>query len=353
PEPELDDLARRGLSTARLDGVEQFPGARSVLDTLPDAIRSSPPAIALLFHSNPVYARAQPKRWRDALAQVPLVVSFSPFLDETCVEVADLVLPDHTFLERFEDATPLPGAPRAVAGVRNPAVTPLYDTRATADVVVELAHLLGDPIARAFAWRTARDAFEQRWLGLHAAARGTIVESSGKAFLDRFTQAGFWAETNDAAPTHVDVAFPTTWSEPRWDGEPTRYPLALIAYHPLGHGEGSGANQPWLRSLQPRPGHGPWMFVASLSPADAPPGLHTGDRIRVISPYGTIELPVHLDARLARGCIAIPTGGGHRAFGRWARGFGVNVMELLAGTPAADTGASLTCATRVRVEVVT
>ncbi|HEY5947731.1 MAG TPA: molybdopterin-dependent oxidoreductase, partial [Kofleriaceae bacterium] len=27
PEPELDDLARRGLSTARLDGVEQFPGA--------------------------------------------------------------------------------------------------------------------------------------------------------------------------------------------------------------------------------------------------------------------------------------------------------------------------------------
>jgi molybdopterin-containing oxidoreductase family iron-sulfur binding subunit len=60
-------------------------------------------------------------------------------------------------------------------------------------------------------------------------------------------------------------------------------------------------------------------------------------------------LPAHVDPRLAPGCVAIPTGGGHQAFGRWARGFGVNAMELLPGRAAPDTGASLLCATRVRV----
>ncbi len=347
-EPALDAVAKRGLAAWRLDGAGSAPytGARSVLDTLPDAILAAPPAIALLHHANPVSARAQPERWRDALAAIPLVVSFSPAIDETVAAVADLVLPDHTYLERFEDATPLPGSPRAVAGVRNPVVTPLHDTRATADVVLDLAHRLGDPVAAAFPWRSSRDAFEERWLGLHAAGRGTIVEARPKAFLDRFYDAGFWADTDDAPPTAVELALPVAWSEPRWDGDPARFPLVLLPYHPLGHAE--GANQPWLRDLHPRPGLHAWTLAASLSPHDAP-HLREGQRIRVVSPYGTLELPVHLDPHLAPGCIAIPTGGGHRT-GRWAAG-GANVMELLARAPAAETGASLLCTTRVRVEV--
>jgi len=355
PEAELDAIAERALQTPRLDGAGRAPfvGATSVLDTLPDAIRATPPDVALLYHANPVYARAQPERWRDALAAIPLVVSFSPFLDETVADVADLVLPDHTFLENFEDATPLLASPRAVAGVRQPVVTRVHDTRSTADVVIELAHRLGEPFARAFPWRTSRDAFEERWLGLHAAARGTIVEPTAKQFLERFYHHGFWAERDDALPAHVTIKLPSAWKEPVWDGDPAQYPLALVAYHPLGHASGGGANQPWLRTLQPRPGLGSWTFAASLSPLDAPAGVHTGTRIRVVSPHGAIELAVHLDPRIARGCIAIPTGGGHHAFGRWARGFGVNVMTLLAREPGADTGAALTCTTRVRVEAVT
>ncbi|MCX5745910.1 MAG: molybdopterin-dependent oxidoreductase, partial [Proteobacteria bacterium] len=196
PTVALDDVARRALATPRLDraGTASFPTAHAVLDTLPAAILAAPPAIALLHHANPAYARAQPRRWRDALAAIPLVVSFSPFLDETVADVADLVLPDHTFLERFEDATPAPGLPRAVAGVRRPVVAPLHDTRATADVVIELARRVGAPLAPAFPWPTSRDAFEARWLGLHAAARGTIVEATPRAFLDRLYATGFWAE---------------------------------------------------------------------------------------------------------------------------------------------------------------
>jgi len=351
PDVALDAVAQRGLATQRLDGAGRAPyaGARAVLETLPDA---APPAIALLYHANPLFARAQPRRWRDLFAKVPLVVSFSPYVDETVAEVAHLVLPDHTYLERVEDATPMPGLTRAVAGVRRPAVAPLHDTRATGDVLLALAHRLGEPLTSALPWRTARDAFEERWLGLHAAARGTIVEPTPRAFLDRLFERGFWAEADEAPSRSVEVALPLTWSPPRWSGDPARFPLALLAYHPLGHAEGSGANQPWLHALRSRPGLEDWTLAASLSPHDAPAGVATGDRIRVTSAYGSLVLPVHLDPRLAPGCVAIPTGGGHTALGRWARGTGVNVMELLAPVAADDTGASVLCATRVRVEAV-
>ena len=311
-EPTLDARAERGLAAAAGDAE-----------------------IALLYYANPVYSRPH----ASALAKIPLVVSFSPFLDDTVADVADLVLPDHTYLERLEDATPLPGAPRAVAGVCRPAVTPLHATRGTGDVIIDLAQRLG---LAAFPWRTARDAFEERWLGLHDAARGTIVEPNPHTFLDRFYAAGFWAEHDDAAPRAVELALPAHWSEPRWDGDAAKFPLTLVAYHPLGHADGSGANQPWLRNLTGRPGLGAWTFAASLSPADAPRGVNEGDRVRVVSPHGSLVMKVHLDDRIAAGSIAIPTGGGHRAYGRWARGFGVNVMELVGSGPL--------CSTRVYVE---
>jgi len=308
---------------------------------------SSPPAeptIALLYHANPASARPQPRRWREALAKVPLVVSFSPFLDETVMHCAHLVLPDHTYLERFDVAVPAPGLPRAVVGMRRPVVAPLHETRATGDVVIDLAHRLGGAIAAAFPWPTAKDAFEERLLGLHAAARGTLVEASPRAFLDQLAELGFWAEADTAPPRPVDVELPAAWSPPSWDGDPARFPLALLAYRPLGYAEGSGANQPWLRTLRTRPGLADWTLAASVSPHDLP-GVKTGDLVRVTSPHGSLVLPAHVDPRIAPGCVAIPTGGGHDAFGRWARGFGVNVMELL---PA---GVSMLCATRVRVEV--
>ena len=350
PAITADDIARRGLATARLDGAGQAPhaGARGVLDALPAAIAASPPAIALLYHANPVYTRAQPQRWRDALAGIPLVVAFSPFIDETVAAVAHLVLPDHTYLECFEDASPAPGLPRAVAGIRRPVVAPLHDTRATGDVVLELARRIGEPVASALPWATARDAFTDRWLGLHAAARGTIVEANPRVFLERLSDTAFWADAEDAPARAVWLELPDRWSPPHWHGDPAQFPLALLAYRPLGHAEGSGANQPWLRSLRSRPGLGDWTIAATLSPRDAP-GLETGDLVRVTSPSGSLVLPAHIDPRIAPGCVAIPTGGGHTAFGRWARGVGVNVMQLLPAVPAPDSGASLLCATRVRV----
>ena len=57
--------------------------------------------------------RRRRRRWkvREALEKVPFIVSFGSFIDDTSV-LADLILPDHSFLESWVDAAPESGVAR-------------------------------------------------------------------------------------------------------------------------------------------------------------------------------------------------------------------------------------------------
>lgn len=331
PEIDLDELARAGLAHPRLDGAERFPGAGSVHEALPEAIAAHPPAIALLHHANPLHARQQPARWRRAFRAIPKVVSFSPYRDETVDEVADLVLPDHTFLERWEIAVPAPALDRAILGVRVPVIAPVHDTRATGDVLLDITARLGGAVADALPWRSFRAASEERL----------------DVTVDRYRD-GYWSPGAPPAAPPLRVALHARYAEPTWYGDPAVYPLRLIAYRPLGYAEGSGANLPWLRTLRPRPGARPWMFAARVHP-DSAPGRADDEMVTIESEWGRIRAPLQLDESVDPGCIAVPMGAGHTAFGRYAKGFGANVLELVRPGPAPDTGADLLCATRVRI----
>jgi molybdopterin-containing oxidoreductase family iron-sulfur binding subunit len=127
-----------------------------------------------------------------------------------------------------------------------------------------------------------------------------------------------------------------------------QYPLELVAYRPLGYAEGSGANQPWLRHLRTRQDQRAFTAPATLHPDDVP-GLVDGDTITITSPHGAIVVPIKLDRRMRSGTIAVPLGGGHTAFGRWAIGVGANPMRLLPPGPAPESGGNAICTTRVRV----
>jgi menaquinone reductase, molybdopterin-binding-like subunit len=333
PEVALDEIAVLGLARPRLDraGSPEFPRARSVHDTIPDGIEAAAPEIALLHQANPLWARAQPARWQAALASVPFVVSFSPFMDETVAEVASVVLPDHTFLERWELVVPAPILPRSVLAMRRPVVAPLHDTRASGDVLLELARAVGGSVVAALPWRTARQASEAR------------VDATILAALQR---DGFWAAPAAPAPRAVEPAWQPTFAEPSWRGDPMAHPLELIVYRPVGHAHGGGGNQPWLHLLRDRPGARPFTTPAFLHP-DAVAGLGSGDRVELRSAWGAIVVEARLDHRMARDVVAVPMGGGHRAFGRVARGVGANVLELLAPEPAPVTGSAVACGTRV------
>ena len=63
-------------------------------------------------------------------------------MDETTL-YSDLVLPDGTYLERWQDDHVEPGLGFPMFGLRSPMLEkPLYDTRNTGDVIIQMARRL-------------------------------------------------------------------------------------------------------------------------------------------------------------------------------------------------------------------
>ena len=98
-----------------------------------------------------MYTLADQPAVRAAFAKIPLVISFSAYMDET-THMADLVLPNHADLERFEDLPAPAGWPRPMIGLASPALDPQYDTRHLGDAIIGLARNLGGSVAQAFPW---------------------------------------------------------------------------------------------------------------------------------------------------------------------------------------------------------
>ena len=108
PEPVLDKIAEKGLAQSRVDGAgtEKFPGTRNLLHRLPEIIISAngenPIEALLVSGENPLYTLPDTKTVKKSFDKIPFIVSFSPYLDETAA-YADLILPDHTYLECYRD----------------------------------------------------------------------------------------------------------------------------------------------------------------------------------------------------------------------------------------------------------
>jgi len=359
PDAELDDVARRGAAAPRLDGARSAACAlgNSRIHALPSALlggRPYPTEALFLYRSNPSYSKPEGMRWAEALRRIPLVVSFSPFEDES-TRWADYVLPDHTYLERWEVVEPAPSLGVGAVGLRQPAVEPLFDTRATGDVVIQLAQSLGGSCAAAMPWKSWRSAGLARLRGLigaeNAAHEAASLGALGKALKKH---GGWWGaevvyEDWDAAfatpsgrfefysrelERRLGEAFPGEgeldrfleesgvrargdelclphFEPPRFVGEPADYPLVLLPYRPINHAEGGVRHLAVLREL---PGAGRldgWKEWIEISPRDARElGVHDGDEVQVESPAGSRRLHARIDAGTRPGTLGLPLGYG-------------------------------------------
>lgn len=200
PPVRRDAAARRGLAMPRLDGAgtDRAALAASAIHALPEGLRTGKPYAAgalLLYYANPAYSSPAFARTPEAFQQVPFIVSFSPFPDET-VRHADLVLPDHTYLERWQD-DPVEGVwGPPVLGLCQPVVEPRHETRHTGDVIIQLARALGGSVAEAFPWKDFPELLRAAVQGVAQARRGLIMTTPfEEARQRRQAEAGFWLPT--------------------------------------------------------------------------------------------------------------------------------------------------------------
>ncbi len=402
PDVSLDGTAKQGLEMPRLDCAEtkQLSSGGSATESLPEAILNQKPYCLdtlFLYYANPVYSGIAPKRWQEALSKVPFIVTFSPFMDETSHEVADLILPDHTYLERWEDAATAPSVGYPIFGIRRPVVKPLYDTRATGDVLLEITRQVED-IQGAFPWKDTEALLRNMTHGLYASKRGSIVQSEEKDFFKELLQKGFWsdegypferwsevlktpsgkfeffpqkmfkqltrfAEENRTNVQKVLSRFgysqsPNTFCMPsytplQWMGDPVEFPFVLEPYKPGTYAEGSGANLPLLQELVTDSGREPWITQVEISQETARQlRVRNGDIVQVESAQSSVRAPAHICKGLRPETVRIPRGGGHSALGRFAKGWGVNVMQLLVPSSNLLGGIALIHGTRVKIKKV-
>jgi anaerobic selenocysteine-containing dehydrogenase/Fe-S-cluster-containing dehydrogenase component len=283
--------------------------------------------VLLVHGGNPVHAAPAGLGVAEALGQVPFKVSFSRFLDETTA-LADLVLPDHDPFEQWNDYAPRSG----VRSLQQPVMQPVFDTRQTGDVLIDLARRAGGARAAAFtlggATQDLYKAFlQERWMEIQrAAGDGRPFDAFWREALQR---GGLWAPA-DGRPVRLarTLAIPeTSWTAP--DGQ-----FTLIAYPSPSLFDGRGANRPWLQELPDPVTKVTWSTWVEIHPETASRlGIHEGDIVEVASAAGRVEVPAYLYPGLRHDVVAMPLGQGHAGYGRYAEGRGANAYGLLDHTP--------------------
>ena len=311
--------------------------------------------VLMIHGANPVYELPRWAGFTDALTNVPLVVSFSPFIDETAAQ-ADLILPDHTYLEGWGFEVCSPGGDRPVVSSQQPVVRPLYDTHSTGDVLLKLASSLGGAVSQALPWPDEVAALEEASAQLLGSSIGVFDARTSAGFWSRWRQVGGWWSTKpirQEPETRGPPQGPLQVPAASFAGEPDLFPFTLLPYESIALSDGRGADQPWLQEAPDPMTTASWNTWVELNPATAAQlGVTDNDIVRVVSSQATLEAPVVVYPGIRPDVVAVPTGQGHQDYGRFATGRGSNVMELIAPVLEREAAVLAWGGTRVRVEAV-
>lgn len=381
------------------------PGARGAAPALSAADWSarvaggdSPPVKALLlYYANPVASSANPEQAAKALERVPLVVSFSPFLDESS-RYAHLILPDCTYLERWQDAPAPPSVPFPVWGLVQPIVAPLHDTRATGDVLLTLASQLGGEVAAGFPWSKVADAVQERGTALAAARRGSaFVPPFRRDELRELEARGYWLPHGLSAEAFwASIRSSGGWFDPYYDyhdrsaasqfadgkmrvfpvqarehiastipnleegflplekasaasEEDADYPLQLVPYRVMTLASGGTALMPWLlENLGVLTGDA-WETWAEIHPQTGHHlGLVSGQKVLIESKAGAFHARLRFFPGAQPGVVNVPYGLHTRVEG-WGQAEGANPLSAIGVRRDPSTGLPDWYSTRVRV----
>jgi anaerobic selenocysteine-containing dehydrogenase len=327
--------------------VKAIPSAYSDVKALIDKMNAGDVQVLLVHGANPMYELPNASGFADALKKVPYVVSFAPLVDETAVQ-ANLILPEATYLESWGYDIPNPSFDLPVVGSQQPVVTPVFDTRSTADILLTVAKGIPNA-AKAMTWSDEvamlKDLITQLPAGVNGGDTPDVVWA-------RFLQhGGWWPKQAPSAPAST-APKPQTFSAaaPQYQGDPAQFPFFLHIYLNEYLADGRGASQPWLQGSPVTMTSGSWQTLVEINPETAAKnGLADGDVVKVTSPFGEIEGYINTYPAMRQDTIAIATGQGHTDLGRYARQRGSNPIQLV-GSQANASGGNLAWA-NIRVKI--
>jgi anaerobic selenocysteine-containing dehydrogenase len=346
PEPQTDSIAAASLQKGRLDGAgsSNYPATRYLLHRFIKAVAAGEgyPISALLINdANPCYCQPDSESVKAAFDKIPLVVSFSSFMDETAAQ-ADLILPDHTNLESHRDVPVFAGLNKPIIGLTQPAVTPQFDTQSVGDTVIKIAKSMGGFVAEGFAWADyptcLAETLADQWQTLTKKGVWTDDLYRPRAWSDGFETASTKFEFSNRI---MDAVFGGTKIDPA--GDIGIFPLLLVPYDSMRLANGYIGDPPFMVKsvadtvLKARDG------LIEIHPDTArKAGLSDGQKAVLSTPLGQAKVKVHLFEGILPGVLAMPRGLGHTAYDKYLAHKGVNVNDLIGslGDPASGLDAA-------------
>lgn len=402
PPFKKDALSKKGYSMGRMDEGKVPMAIHHPYLFAKNVISGKPykPEVLFLYYTNPLFSNPNPDPFAKAFAEIPMIVSFSPYLDDS-TQYADLVLPDHTPLERWQDDPVSLNNGFPVLGIRQPAIEPLYQTKATGDVLIAIAKSLGGELQRAFPWNDFKEVMIDGLKGVFDAKRGDtfglpfdegwtrLLEKEGwwapsyKTFEEFWKQlqdkGGWWDPIYDfqewtrvfqspskkfefyaqglkqihpafSSKDLKDTSLLPHWEEPKKTKGEEGYPFHLHVFKTMALTGSRNANQPWLQSIAGSYLYERWETWVEINPETAKGlGISDGDWVWVESPVGKIKVKAKLYKGAMPEVVNIPFGGGHRSGGRWAKGLGENPYRLIQDDLDPLTGYPVNGTTRVKI----
>lgn len=313
-----------------------------------------PVSLLLVHQANPVYGLPPSVGLASALANVPFIISFSSFVDDTTA-YADLIIPDHTYLESWGDIVPDPGPGYPVIGFQQPVVQPFVGSMQFGDLLVRVAQELGGNLAQALPWKSFKEVLQASAAELQRLNRGSVRETTPQRFWTAVLQRGGWwdpqATVSGAPPAAPPV--PTQAVPAVFDGDAQQYPFHLLPFPSNALYDGSLAHLPLLQALDDPISTITWTTWVEVNPTTARAlglkGDQEADVVAVESPFGAVEAVVFISPSVPPEVVAMPMGQGHRRFTRYASGRGANPLALVGAREDADTGALAWASARVRL----
>ncbi len=304
--------------------------------------------VLMVHGANPAYDLPKIAGFKEALAKVPFIVSFASLVDETAVE-ADMILPDRTALEGwgYEVVSPALGVP--IVASQQPVVTPVFDARATADILLTAAK--GIPAAaQALPWGDEVSLLKDAVTKLPPEAQ--LAEAGSEELWARYLQSGgWWPETpvNSPAGTTPEPEL-AQLTAPQYQGDASQYPYILVPYISGLLSDGRGANQPWLQGSPDPMTSDSWQTLVEINPDTAKKiGVKDGDVVKVSSPFGEIEGYIYTYPAMRQDVLAIATGQGHSDYGRYAAQRGSHPVDLLSTVTDTQSGSLAWANMRVKI----
>jgi MoCo/4Fe-4S cofactor protein with predicted Tat translocation signal len=193
----------------------------------------------LVYDCNPSYSYMEAKKFTDALAKVPVSVSFNGTMDET-TEQCKFVLPSHHWLESWGDAEPKSG----YVSLLQPVINPLFKTRPFQTSLLNWAGNTSDYETYYKTYWAAKLGSVTAW---DQAIQDGVIETAPAVASAAFNGAGLAAAASKIGSVKSGAT-------------------EVVLYQKISVGNGSQANNPWLQELPDPISKVTWDNYAMISP---------------------------------------------------------------------------------------